>query len=115
MTVDAVREHCLSKKGTSEDFPFDEDTLVLRVMNKIFALIPLENWERGEPSLNLKCDPDYALELREEYNCIIPGFHMNKKHWNTVHVDKNELSPKLLFELILKVLPRKVKDELASD
>lgn len=119
MTLDAIREHCLVKKGTSEDFPFDEDTLVFRVMNKIFALVPLERWERGEPSLNLKCDPEYALELREQYNCIIPGFHMNKKHWNTVNVEMNELPPKLLFDLIdhsydliVTSLPKKLKEEL---
>jgi predicted DNA-binding protein (MmcQ/YjbR family) len=120
MTVDAIREHCLIKKGTSEDFPFDEDTLVLRVMNKIFALIPLERWERGEPSINLKCDPEYAIELRESFNCIIPGFHMNKTHWNTVNIT-SELPKKLLFELIdhsydliVKGLPKKTKEELEN-
>lgn len=120
MTVDSIREQCLIKKGTSEDFPFDEDTLVLRVMNKIFALVPLERWERGEPSINLKCDPEYAIELRENFNCIVPGFHMNKTHWNTVNITK-ELPKKLLFELIdhsynliVKGLPKKIKQELEN-
>ena len=121
MTVDAIREHCLSKKGTSEDFPFDQDTLVIRVMNKIFVLIPLERWERGDPSINLKCDPAYAIELRETYSCIIPGFHMNKTHWNTVNIDPSEVTSTLLFDLIdhsynliLNNLPKKVKAELSQ-
>lgn len=119
MTVDAIREHCLAKKGTSEDFPFDQDTLVIRVMSKIFALLPLERWERGEPSINLKCEPEYAIELRETYTCIIPGFHMNKTHWNTINIDPSELSSTLLFDLIdhsynliLNDLPKKTRTEL---
>ena len=119
MTVDAIREYCLAKKGTTEDFPFDEDTLVFRVVNKIFALVPLERWERGEPSLNLKCDPDYALKLRDQYNCIIPGFHMNKKHWNSVYVDG--LADSLIlqwiddsYDLIVKTLPAKERKLLAD-
>lgn len=78
MNIEELRSFCLSKKETSEDFPFDSDTLVFKVCGKIFALVPLERWERGEASINLKCDPDYAQELRAEYNSIIPGFHMNK-------------------------------------
>lgn len=100
MTLDVVRAYCLSKPGTSEDFPFDQDTLVIRVMEKIFALLPLENWDSGKPSINLKCDPDYAQELRARYTAVIPGYHMNKKHWNTIHLYESDLPAKLLFELI---------------
>lgn len=84
MNIEQFREYALSKKGTSEDFPFGEDTLCLRVMGKIFALTGL-NSERF--TVNLKCDPDYALELREQYPEVQPGWHMNKKHWNTVDFD----------------------------
>lgn len=84
MDVELLRKYCLSKKGCSESFPFDEDTLVFKVMGKMFALIPLEN----PVSINLKCDPEYALELRERYfRIVLPGYHMNKKHWNTVMIN----------------------------
>lgn len=100
MTVDSVREYCLSKKGSSEDFPFDQDTLVFKVMGKMFALVPLENWERGEASINLKCDPEYAIELREQYESIEPGFHMSKVHWNSVYLYRGEIGKDFFFELI---------------
>lgn len=83
MDIEAIREFCLSKKGTSEDFPFDEHTLCLRVMGKIFALLPLD----APTSINLKCDPDWALELRERHPEVQPGFHMNKRMWNTVGLE----------------------------
>jgi predicted DNA-binding protein (MmcQ/YjbR family) len=81
MDIESFREYCLSKKGTSEDFPFDEVTLCLRVMGKIFAITGLDS-ERF--SVALKCEPDHAIELREQYPEVQPGWHMNKKHWNTV-------------------------------
>jgi predicted DNA-binding protein (MmcQ/YjbR family) len=81
MDIEQFREYCLSKKGTSEDFPFDEVTLCLRVMGKIFAITGLDS-ERF--TVALKCEPDYAIELREQYPEVQPGWHMNKKHWNTV-------------------------------
>ena len=90
MTIDVIREYCLSKKAASENFPFDEDTLVFKVLNKMFVLVPLEKWEAGEPSINLKCDPEYALELRDKYQSIYAGYHMNKKHWNTVSLKTSE-------------------------
>lgn len=73
----------MSKPGVTEGFPFGEDTLVFKVKGKIFALANLD----GDLSLNLKCDPAYALELREEHASVVPGYHMNKKHWNTVYID----------------------------
>ena len=121
MTIDIIREYCLAKKGTSEDFPFDEDTLVFKVLGKMFALAPLENWERGEVSLNLKCDPEYAIELREQYESIEPGFHMSKIHWNSLYLYKGEISLEFLFELIdhsydmvVKKMTKKMQKELSE-
>ena len=83
MNIETIREYCISKKGVTEGFPFGEDTLVFKKSGKIFALANLD----GDLSLNLKCDPDYAIELREKYPAVTPGYHMNKKHWNTVIID----------------------------
>lgn len=100
MNIEELRTYCLSKKEVTEDFPFDQDTLVFKVVGKLFALAPLERWEQGEKTLNLKCDPDYALELRATYESIYPGYHMSKKHWNTVNISSGELPPELIRELI---------------
>lgn len=81
MDIEQFRTYALSKPGTSENFPFDEVTLCLRVAGKIFALTGLDD---EHFKVNLKCDPEYALELREQYTEVQPGYHMNKKHWNTV-------------------------------
>ncbi len=81
MNIEALRNYCLSKKMVTEDTPFGDQTLVFRVMEKIFALTGLDT---EHCSVNLKCDPDFAIELREKYADIQPGYHMNKKHWNTV-------------------------------
>ncbi|UOB19078.1 MmcQ/YjbR family DNA-binding protein [Abyssalbus ytuae] len=118
MDIEHLREYCISKKGVTEEFPFDNDTLVFKVMGKMFALSSLKRWEEGEPSINLKCDPDRALELREQYNSIKPGFHMSKKHWNTVYINA-DAPYKLVIELIdhsyqmvVKALPKKVQEQL---
>lgn len=95
MNIEELREYCIAKKGVTEGFPFDEVTLVFKVGGKMFALTNLD----GEPSVNLKCDPEKAIELREHYSAIVPGYHMNKAHWNTVYMD-NSISDKLLKELI---------------
>lgn len=100
MTIDDIRQFCLEKSHTTEEFPFDQDTLVFKVLGKIFALCPLEKWEQGIPSITLKCDPEYAVELRENFNCIVPGFHANKKHWNTIYLESKTISSELLFQLI---------------
>jgi predicted DNA-binding protein (MmcQ/YjbR family) len=97
MNVEQFRDYALSKKGTSEDFPFGVDTLVLRVMGKMFALTGLNN---PEFTVNLKCDADYALELREQYEAVRPGWHMNKIHWNTVLFEGGDLDERLLRQLI---------------
>ncbi len=86
MNIETIHKYCLSKKGAAEDYPFDEETLVFKVGGKMFALIPLE---KIPLQINLKCDPEKAVELREEYENVQPGWHMNKKYWNTVIIDKN--------------------------
>lgn len=96
MSIDSFREYCLSKKGVTEDFPFDEVTLCLRVAGKIFAITGLD---AADFTVNLKCEPDYAVELRERYPEVQPGWHMNKKHWNTVDFE-GALDEKMLRHLI---------------
>ena len=114
MDVEFFREYCLSKKGATEGFPFDETTIVFKVGNKMFALSNIVNFE----FVNLKCDPEQSIELRETFQGIKPGWHMNKKHWNTVNVG-SDVPQKLFLELIdhsydlvLKTLTKKVRDEL---
>lgn len=114
MDIEIVRKYCLNKKGVTECFPFDETTLVFKVINKIFALLNLE----FPHSINLKCDPVKAIELREKYEEIKPGHHMNKKHWNTLDLTgtlKDDLVCELIdhsYELVVKGLPRKQQKEL---
>ena len=100
MNIEQVRAYCLSKLHTEETFPFDQDTLVFKVGGKMFALAPLKKWEQGLASLNLKADPDYSEELRADYNSIEAGWHMSKKHWNSIYIYKGELKPKFVMELI---------------
>ena len=96
MHIEGLREYCISKKGVTEEFPFDEVTLVFKVLGKMFALTGLE---RIPAAVNLKCDPERSALLREEYDGTITGaFHMNKLHWNTVVL--SEVPPKLIMELI---------------
>ena len=83
MNIESFRIYCLLKKGVTEEFPFGEETLVFKVMGKMFALTDVERFE----SINLKCDPGQAVQLREEFPAVLPGYHMNKKHWNTVLMD----------------------------
>jgi predicted DNA-binding protein (MmcQ/YjbR family) len=114
MTITFFREYCLAKPGTSEDTPFDENTLCLRVGGKIFAILDIDQFE----SVNLKCDPEWAAELREQFPGIQPGYHMNKKHWNTVMAD-GTVSDKLIleltdhsYELVFNSLPSKIRASL---
>ena len=120
MHIEQLREYCIAKKGVTEHFPFDEVTLVFKVMGKMFALVGLDAWEKGETKMNLKCDPERAEELRGKYESINPGWHMNKKHWNTVTLN-NDVSDSLAFELIdhsydmvVKSLTKKLKEELKN-
>ena len=118
MTIQDFYDYCLSKKGVTEHFPFDEDTLVFKVGGKMFALSSLSQWEKNEPSVNLKCDPERALELRAEYDSINPGYHMSKMHWNTIGVN-GDVPQKLLlelishsYELVFNSLTKKVQAEI---
>ena len=96
MNIESLREYCLSKPGAEETLPFGPDTLVFKVNGKVFLLVGLDE----EPlRFNVKCDPDKAIELREQYSCVLPGYHMNKKHWNTIIVD-GSVSSKQLKEWI---------------
>lgn len=94
MNIEIFRDYCLAKPGVTEGLPFDETTLVFKVMGKMFALTNLE----GDFTVNLKCDPGKAIRLREEYPAIKPGYHMNKKHWNTIEID-GSVPDKMIHEL----------------
>ncbi len=115
MNIEEYRSYCLSKPMVTEEFPFDKTTLVFKVLGKIFALSGLEH---QPPAVNLKCDPERAIALREEYDgTIISGFHMNKKHWNTVEI--NSLPRDLIIELIdhsydlvVQGMPKKLREKL---
>ncbi len=116
MNIENVYEYCLAKKGVTEHFPFDKDTLVFKVADKMFALTSLQNWEAGNPSINLKCDPEKALELRAEFEGIVEGYHMSKKHWNTIFINK-DVPDRLILELIndsytlvWNSLPKKIRE-----
>lgn len=118
MNLETYYEYCLSKKGATEHFPFDEETLVFKVGGKIFALSSLTQWEKNTPSVNLKCDPERAQELRGEYEDIKPGFHMNKVHWNTIIINgglPNAFIKELIdhsYDLVFKSLTKKIQNEI---
>lgn len=115
MDIEQLQTYCLSKPGVEETLPFGPDTLVYKVGGKVFLLTSLD---AEDFRFNVKCDPDLAEELREQYSCVLPGYHMNKKHWNTIVVD-GSVSVKLLKEwidhsyaLVVKSLPKKLREEL---
>jgi len=109
LDLETFREYCLSKSGASESAPFGEDTIVFKVGGKIFALASLAD---VPARVNLKCDPDLALELRDRYEQVRPGYHMNKKHWNTVEIEGGIPGSELRkmidhsYALIVKSLPK---------
>lgn len=116
MHIEAYRDYCLAKKGVTEGFPFDQKTLVFKVMGKMFALTDVDDFK----SVNPKCDPERALELRADYAGIIAGYHMSKKHWNTV-ANNSDVSDDLFYELIdhsydlvVKSLTKKLQSELEA-
>jgi predicted DNA-binding protein (MmcQ/YjbR family) len=96
MDIDWLRNYCLAKPGVTETLPFGPDVLVFKVAGKIFLLCPLDS---EQFQFNVKCDPELAEELREQFNCVQPGYHMNKKHWNTILVD-GSISSKQIKEWI---------------
>ena len=114
MNIEQLRNYCIGKKAVEESFPFDEETLVFKVMGKAFLLAGIES----KPlEFNVKCEPGLAIQLREKYNCVKPGFHMNKKHWNTVVCD-NTVNISLLkhwidhsYDEVVKGLSKKQRQE----
>lgn len=115
MNIEEYRDYCLSKPGTSEGFPFDDKVLVFKVQGKMFALCDVDQFE----SINLKCDPKLAIELREKYDgLVVPGYHMSKKHWNTVMMNEGIPDSKIFhwinhsYELVVASLPKKLREEL---
>ncbi len=114
MNIEEIRDYFLSKKATTESTPFDDVTLVFKVMNKMYGLMGTT----GDLSINVKCDPDKAIELREEYHFVKPGFHMNKKHWNTITIQDPITNKQIKewiddsYDLIVKGLTKKLQAEL---
>lgn len=114
MNIEEFRSYCLNKKGVTESFPFDENTLVFKVGGKMFALCDVLDFD----GINLKCPPEKAIELREQFQGILPGYHMNKIHWNTVKIGRDvpvslilELTD-LSYTLVFDSLSKKIKSEL---
>jgi predicted DNA-binding protein (MmcQ/YjbR family) len=116
LNIEELRDHCLAKPGVTEGFPFGEDTLVFKVGGKIFLITGLDQGDR----FNVKCDPELAVELRERYTEIQPGYHMNKKMWNTVFMTGSLTHKQLLdmidhsYDLIVKSLPKKIRSEITG-
>lgn len=117
MNVESFREYCLSKPGATEDTPFGPEDIVFKVAGKMFAIIALME---VPPRVNLKCDPDLALELRDRYEQVQPGYHMNKKHWNTVVLDgvipEKEIEKMIddSYDLVVQSLPKAKREKLAK-
>lgn len=116
MHIEEFRDYCLSLKEVTEGLPFDEQTLVFKVKGKMFAVTNMDSFE----SITIKCIPEEAVELRERYEAVIPGYHMNKKHWNTVIMD-DSVSDSLLkewilksYDLVVKTLPKKLQQEISN-
>ena len=116
MNIEELRDYCLQQPAATEYMPFGDQTLVFKVGAKIFLLVGLENGDR----FNAKCDPDWAIELREQHTEIVPGFHMNKKHWNTVSMNgglKISLLKSLIdhsYQLVLASLPKAQREALRN-
>ncbi|WP_068596508.1 MmcQ/YjbR family DNA-binding protein [Vaginella massiliensis] len=115
MNIEEIRLYCLQKSGVTEDFPFDDEVLTFKILGKIFCL---SNLHSIPLKINLKCDPDYAIELRERYEAVTPGYHMSKKHWNTICV-ADTIEPALVYSLIdhsydcvVKGMPKKQRNQL---
>ncbi|MFN3403583.1 MAG: MmcQ/YjbR family DNA-binding protein [Cytophagaceae bacterium] len=114
MNIEEYRNYCLNKKGVTEEFPFDNNTLVFKVKGKMFTAADVEMFE----GINLKCDPEEAIYLRENYSSVLPGYHMNKKHWNTVLMDgsiPDQLIRKWIdnsYSLVVAGLPKKLRNTL---
>ena len=119
MNIEEFRNYCLSKKYVTESFPFDTTTLVFKVAGKMFVFTPLEKWEIGEAAITIKCDPEYTLELRAEYESIYPGPYVSNIHWNTISINTGELHQDFVYQLVdhsydmvVKSMPKKRQKEL---
>ncbi len=118
MNLQQFHEFCLSKKGVTESFPFDDDVLVFKIGSKMFALTSLKSWENEEPTVNLKCNPEHAVELRTAYEDIIAGYHMSKLHWNTIKLNRSVADKTVVelinhsFDLVYKSLSKKLQTEI---
>ena len=118
MNIEELREYCLSFKGTTEGFPFDEVNLVLKVEGKMFALIPLDSLEL---QISLKCDPEKAIELREKFPCVEGAYHFNKKYWNTIYPNREMNDEEVKrwirhsIDEVIKKLPKYKRDEYYKD
>jgi predicted DNA-binding protein (MmcQ/YjbR family) len=121
MHIEQLRNFCIAKKGVTEHFPFDAVTLVFKVKRKMFLLTGLDSWENGDQKINLKCDPEKAIELRESYEDITAGWHMSKNHWNTVALNTGNISDDFAaelinhsYDLVVKGLTKKMQQELEN-
>ena len=117
MNVEEIREYCLKKPEVTESFPFDETTLVFKVNKKMFVLVSLDD----QLSVNLKCDPEYAIELREKYSSVLPGYHMNKRLWNTIIIDGSLMDKEICqwidnsYQLVIQKMPKKDRLRLLGE
>lgn len=115
MNHDIIREYCLQKKATTFDFPFDEEVMACRVAGKIFVLMSILEFP---VTINVKCDPEKAIDLRERYEAVKPGYHQNKKHWNTVTCDGSLTDSDIFsfidhsYEMVLQSIPKKLRNEI---
>lgn len=118
MEWETVRQYCLSKPQTQEDYPFDAETLVIKVGGKMFALLGSPPKENAAGSVNLKCDPEWALMLRDTYQAVTAGYHMNKRHWNTVILDGSIPDEEVVemidhsYDLVVRGLPKRTRQDL---
>lgn len=114
MNIEEIRDYCLVKPGVTEGLPFGQDTLVFKVGAKLFLLTSLSQGDR----FNVKCEPEHAIELREQHPEVQPGYHMNKKHWNTVHTDGNLTRRQICdmidhsYKLVLNGLPKNIREQI---
>jgi predicted DNA-binding protein (MmcQ/YjbR family) len=118
MNVEELHDYCMSLKGATASFPFDDVSLVLKVCNRMFALIPLDSTEL---QIALKCDPEKAVELRERYSCVEAAYHFHKKYWNTIFLNRDMSEEDVKYWIrhsideVLKKLPKRIRDEYYQD
>ncbi|HEA29637.1 MAG TPA: MmcQ/YjbR family DNA-binding protein [Leeuwenhoekiella sp.] len=118
MNIEELRDYCIAKPGTTEEILYHDDAMAFKVMDKVYVQLWLTHWDAGEPRINLKCDPQEALKLREKHPQVIPGYHMSKKHWNTVHINTGLPDQKILhfinhsYDLVVRKLSKKLREKL---